>query len=60
MRKDHLNPGMFLFYKKPIFLHYGKDQWVYDNNNERFLDLFGGIVTVGLGHNNKAINNAVI
>lgn len=25
MRQEYLNPGLFLFYKKPVLIHYGKD-----------------------------------
>lgn len=33
---------------------------MYDHENNRYLDCFGGIVTVGLGYNNQAVNKAAI
>ena len=50
MRKQHLNPVIFHYYRKPIMIVEGKAQWLFDETGRRYLDGFGGIVTVGLGH----------
>lgn len=50
MRSAHLNPGIFTYYKKPIMIVEGKMQYLYDENGRRYLDAFGGIVTVSVGH----------
>ena len=50
MRKEFLNPGIFLYYKKPIMLIEGKMQYVWDEHGRRYLDALGGIVTVSVGH----------
>jgi alanine-glyoxylate transaminase/(R)-3-amino-2-methylpropionate-pyruvate transaminase len=50
LRKEFLNPGIFLYYKKPIMLVEGKMQYVWDENGRRYLDALGGIVTVSVGH----------
>src|SRR5438270_11272562 len=50
IRKEFLNPGIFLYYKKPIMLVEGKMQYVWDENGRRYLDALGGIVTVSVGH----------
>jgi alanine-glyoxylate transaminase / (R)-3-amino-2-methylpropionate-pyruvate transaminase len=42
LRREFLNPGIFLYYKKPLMLVEGKGQYV--------LDALGGIVTVSVGH----------
>src|SRR3954468_1581644 len=49
-RKLVLNPGIFLYYKKPLMLVEGKMQYVYDEKGRRYLDALGGIVTVRVGH----------
>ncbi len=49
-RKQFMNPGIFLYYKKPIMLVEGKMQYVWDENGKRYLDGLGGIVTVSVGH----------
>ncbi len=50
LRKEFLNPGIFLYYKKPIMLVEGKMQYVWDEHGHRYLDALGGIVTVSVGH----------
>ncbi len=50
LRKEFLNPGIFLYYKKPLMLVQGKMQYVWDEHGRRYLDALGGIVTVNCGH----------
>ncbi len=49
-RKQFMNPGIFLYYKKPIMLVEGSMQYVWDETGKRYLDGLGGIVTVSVGH----------
>ena len=50
LRKQFLNPGIFLYYKNPIMLVEGRMQYVWDENGKRYLDALGGIVTISVGH----------
>jgi len=50
LRKQFLNPGIFLYYKKPLMLVEGKMQYVWDEHGKRYLDALGGIVTISVGH----------
>jgi alanine-glyoxylate transaminase/(R)-3-amino-2-methylpropionate-pyruvate transaminase len=50
LRREFLNPGIFIYYKKPIMLVEGKMQYVWDENGRRYLDALGGIVTISVGH----------
>jgi len=50
LRKEFLNPGIFIYYKKPLMLVEGKMQYVWDEQGRRYLDALGGIVTVSVGH----------
>ena len=34
-------------------------QWLWDNEGERYLDMFGGIVTVSVGHCHPKVNEAL-
>ena len=45
-----MNPGIFLYYQKPIMLVEGRMQYVWDESGRRYLDALGGIVTVSVGH----------
>ena len=49
-RKQFLNPGIFLYYKKPLMMVEGKMQYVWDETGKRYLDALGGIVTISVGH----------
>jgi alanine-glyoxylate transaminase/(R)-3-amino-2-methylpropionate-pyruvate transaminase len=50
VRKQFLNPGIFLYYKKPLMLVEGKMQYVWDQTGKRYLDGLAGIVTISVGH----------
>jgi alanine-glyoxylate transaminase/(R)-3-amino-2-methylpropionate-pyruvate transaminase len=50
LRKEFLNPALFLYYKNPIMLVEGKGQYVFDEKGRRYLDALGGIVTLSVGH----------
>lgn len=50
IRKQYLNPGLFIYYKKPIMMVEGRMQYVWDETGKRYLDGLGGIVTVSVGH----------
>ncbi len=50
LRKKFLNPGIFLYYKKPIMIVEGAMQYVWDESGKRYLDGLGGIVTISVGH----------
>src|SRR3954449_2120058 len=59
LRKEYLNPGIFLYYKKPLTMVEGKMQYVWDENGKRYLDGLGGIVTISVGHCHPHILAAV-
>lgn len=50
IRKQNLNPGILTYYRNPVLIHQGHMQWLWDHTGKRYLDLFGGIVTVSVGH----------
>jgi alanine-glyoxylate transaminase/(R)-3-amino-2-methylpropionate-pyruvate transaminase len=50
LRKAHLNPGIFHYYSKPLMIVQGQGQYLFDETGRRYLDAFGGIVTVSVGH----------
>ena len=50
LRKQFVNPGIFLYYKNPLMLVEGNMQYVWDETGKRYLDGLGGIVTVSVGH----------
>jgi alanine-glyoxylate transaminase/(R)-3-amino-2-methylpropionate-pyruvate transaminase len=50
LRRQFLNPGVSLFFEKPLMLVEGKGQYLFDEKGRRYLDGLGGIVTVSVGH----------
>ncbi|XP_013113491.2 alanine--glyoxylate aminotransferase 2, mitochondrial isoform X2 [Stomoxys calcitrans] len=59
LRKNHLTPNMTAYYKKPLLMHSGHMQWLFDHDGNRYLDMFGGIVTVSVGHCHPKVNKAL-
>ena len=54
-RRTHVNPGVFMVYREPLMIVDGRMQYLFDETGRRYLDLFGGIVTVSCGHCHPAI-----
>ena len=42
--------GLSTYYKEPLPFVRGEGKWLVDPEGRKYLDFFGGIVTVGLGH----------
>ena len=48
--KKYLVPCVAPYYKEPVILDRGKGKYVYDIDGREYLDFFGGIVTISVGH----------
>jgi alanine-glyoxylate transaminase/(R)-3-amino-2-methylpropionate-pyruvate transaminase len=59
LRQQHVNPAIFTAYKQPLMIVEGHMQYLYDETGRRYLDGFGGIVTVSVGHCHPKIVAAV-
>jgi 4-aminobutyrate aminotransferase-like enzyme len=57
--KEYLFPAVFHYYKEPLVISHAKDQYVWDADGHQYLDFFGGIVTVSVGHCNQQVNARV-
>jgi 4-aminobutyrate aminotransferase-like enzyme len=58
-QQEFLFPAVFHYYKEPLVISHAKDQYVWDTDGNQYLDFFGGIVTVSVGHCNDAVNKKV-
>lgn len=58
-RKEVLNQGIFLLYKDPFMPVEGHMQYLWDESGRRYLDCFGGICTVSVGHCHPEVNAAL-
>src|ERR1700726_1741227 len=54
--RDYLFPSVFHYYKEPLVISHAKDQYVWDADGNQYLDFFGGIVTISVGHCNDDVN----
>ncbi|MCX6638691.1 MAG: aspartate aminotransferase family protein [Acidobacteria bacterium] len=57
--REHLFPAVFHFYREPLVVVRAKNQHVWDADGNQYLDFFGGIVTISVGHCNERVNRAV-
>src|SRR5215469_8579757 len=58
-QKEFLFPAVFHYFKEPLVVSHAKDQYVWDTDGHQYLDFFGGIVTVSVGHCNEQVNKKV-
>jgi len=58
--KEFLFPAVATYYQEPVALVKGEGEYVWDDAGNKYLDCFGGVLTVSVGHANPTINAAVI
>jgi 4-aminobutyrate aminotransferase len=58
--KEFLFPAVATYYQEPVALVRGEGEYVWDDAGNRYLDCFGGVLTVSVGHANPKINSAII
>ena len=58
--KEFLFPAVATYYQEPIALVKGEGEYVWDDAGNRYLDCFGGVLTVSVGHANPRVNKAWI
>ena len=59
MREKHLSKAAFMLYKKPVMIVNGKMQYLFDQEGKKYLDLFAGVATSGMGHCHPRINDKI-
>lgn len=57
--REFLFPSVTNYYKEPVVLAEGKGLRLTDADGKSYLDFFGGILTVSVGHANDRVNAAV-
>ncbi|XP_035963322.1 alanine--glyoxylate aminotransferase 2, mitochondrial isoform X1 [Halichoerus grypus] len=56
IHNHHLIPKRIAYFRKPLLLHQGHMEWLFDYEGNRYLDFFSGIVTVSVGHCHPKVN----
>ncbi len=57
--KQYLFPACSNYYEEPVVLSEGKGMRLRDLDGREYLDFFGGILTVSVGHCNDEVNGAI-
>ncbi|HWD40355.1 MAG TPA: aspartate aminotransferase family protein [Fimbriimonas sp.] len=58
--KEFLFPAVATFYQEPVPLVRGEGMHVWDEDENKYLDCFGGILTISVGHANPAVVKAEV
>jgi len=58
-QKEYLFPSVFHYFAEPLVISHAKNQFVWDADGKQYLDFFGGIVTISVGHCNDRVDTAV-
>jgi 4-aminobutyrate aminotransferase-like enzyme len=58
--KEFLFPAVTPYYQEPLAIVKGVGEYVWDDQGNKYLDCFGGVLTVSVGHANPTINEAII
>lgn len=59
LRKKYMHPMLTTNYIDPLMLVHGHKQYVFDEKGTQYLDLFGGVTTVSVGHSHPRITEVV-
>lgn len=51
--------GVSNYYQEPVVMVKGDGKYLYDSENRQYLDFFGGILTVSVGHCNAKVNKRI-
>ena len=58
--KQYLFPAVKNYYQEPLVISRGRGTTVTDMDGNTYLDFFGGILTVSIGHANEEVNGAIL
>ncbi|XP_026877374.2 alanine--glyoxylate aminotransferase 2, mitochondrial isoform X2 [Electrophorus electricus] len=60
IRQHKCNPmtTKVTYYQRPVFIHHGYMQWLWDMDGRRYLDMFAGVATVSVGHCHPKVREA--
>jgi alanine-glyoxylate transaminase/(R)-3-amino-2-methylpropionate-pyruvate transaminase len=59
-RQEHLLPSVTHYYEEPLQIVRARGCEVWDEDGIRYLDAFGGVVTISVGHNHPAIKKRLL
>jgi 4-aminobutyrate aminotransferase len=57
--KEFLWPAVTNYYREPLVADHASMQYLWDIEGNRYLDFFGGILTIGVGHANPKVTSKI-
>ena len=57
--KQYIFPCVVNYYTEPLVADHAQAQYLWDSEGRRYLDFFGGILTVSVGHSNPNVTNKI-
>src|SRR2546423_939762 len=57
--KQYLFPSITTYFSEPLVTDHASMQYLWDAEGNRYLDFFGGIVTISVGHTNPRVTSKV-
>jgi 4-aminobutyrate aminotransferase-like enzyme len=58
-QKEFIWPCVGTYYEHPLVIEHGEGMYVWDSDGNRYLDCFGGVLTVSVGHARQEVVEAV-
>jgi 4-aminobutyrate aminotransferase len=58
--RDFLFPAVAMYYDEPLAIERGEGPYVWDDAGNRYLDAFGGVLTISVGHANPRVVAAIV
>src|SRR5260221_13225530 len=57
--KEYLFPSQTVYYADPLVTDHASMQYLWDSDGKKYLDFFGGIVTISVGHANPKVTTKI-
>jgi 4-aminobutyrate aminotransferase-like enzyme len=57
--KEFIWPAVTNYYQQPLVVDHASMQYLWDVEGNKYLDFFGGIVTIGVGHCNPKVTSKI-
>ena len=58
--QEYLFPAVAMYYREPLALVRGEGMYVWDDAGKQYLDAFGGVLTISVGHANPKVVAAIV
>ena len=58
--REFLFPAVATYYQEPLALVRGEGAYVWDDAGQPYLDAFGGVLTISVGHGNPRVVEAIV